>query len=127
MHGNRIHGDIMKHNEVKTEVLVLESSGNHVPYRFVTEFTNLCARDGEELKGSILSDIEICKNPDNILYWEAWTNVLEYVCLYKETHNGMDNELYELHHHNTLWAIKVDDIDSLNGEESVLFWEKYNS
>jgi hypothetical protein len=71
--------------------------------------------------------IEICKNPDNILYWESWANVLKYVCIFKETHNGMDREVYELHHHNNLWAINVDDLDDLNGSESLLFWENYNS
>jgi hypothetical protein len=117
----------MKHNEVNTELLVMDSHGIYIPKMFVESFGNLCDENGDELTGTLLTDIDICKNPNNVLYWDAWSNVLENVYLYKETHNGMDNELYSLHHHNTLWAIKVDDIDSLNGEESVLFWENYNS
>ena len=114
----------MKHNEVYKVLLVMDSHGNYVPHRFVTDYTNnLCDEHGEELKGSILADIEILKNPHNILYWESWSNVLENVYIYNETHNGMSCDIYKLHHHNSLWAIKVDDLNKLNKNETKLFWE----
>ena len=114
----------MKHTNVDKELLIMDSHGNLIPNKFITDYTNnLCDENGDELTGSILADIEMLKNPDNILYWEAWSNVLENVYIYKETHNGMSNELYSLHHHNNLWAIKVDDLNKLNESESKLFWE----
>jgi len=112
----------MKHNEVETEVLLL-NIGEHTPSVFVNGFDNLCDEHGEELTGSILTDIEICRNPHNILYWEAWANVLKDVYVYKETHNGMGCDVYKLHHHNCIWLIKKDDLDKLNETQTKLFWK----
>ena len=110
-------GKKMKHNNVSTELLLMDSSGIYIPQRFVDEYTNVCDENGNALIGSILSDIEICKNSDNVLYWEAWENILNNVYL------KINDDIYMLHHNQDLWAIKKDDVDSLNESESDKFWE----
>ena len=117
----------MKHDEVTTKLLVSDAHGIHIPSIFASTVSNVCDTEGEELKGEMLVDMSLIKNPDNEMYWEAWDNVLENVYVYEEANNSMGFELYSLHHNGDLWAIKVDDLDKLNSRETERFWENFNS
>ncbi len=109
---------------VEPVLLFSDARGIYIPRDF-TDLVNMCERDGSELTEAHQKNIEELKDVDCPEYWEIWETVLNEVCVYKETNNGQDKEVFFLHQDGNLWAIPKLAYGSMSDEDGEEWWSNH--
>jgi hypothetical protein len=74
------------------ELLLSDARGQYIPRDFVEGF------DLSLWSGINSDDIEICKDPENEWYWDAWEQIVSKAEFHKDGH------VWRLHQGGDLWA-----------------------
>lgn len=116
----------MKAEDVECHIVVSDRNGVYCPQVFAKSFENgnICDKDGNdsvELTELVTSFVD--REPTDDSYWDDWDRILNTVHIYKETHNGMDREVFSLYQQGDVWAINVNDLSKLSDVESEKFWD----